>query len=310
MKIAFLFPGQGAQYVGMGEDIFERYEAAKQIYETASMISGIDLQSLSFIGPESRLKETENAQITIFTMSLAIFNILIEAGVKPDIVAGHSSGEYSAIVAAGALDMEDGIRLIKERGRIMSKAGKKYSGSMAAITGLSFEEIDDICRHERGSNYVDIANYNAPGQVVISGTKKGVDTVIQLARKKGARAVYLSVSGAFHSPLMREASLEFMEVLKNIKIKTPTCPVIGNVSASILLTSYEIMNEMKSHMLSPVKWYETIEGLFDMGIRKFIEVGPGKVLKGLVLRINREAEVYTTTNIRELDMTIKRVKRR
>lgn len=307
MKIAFLFPGQGSQDIGMGKDIFERHEAARLIYRTVSEISSVDIQGLSFTGPIARLKETENTQVAILAMSLSIFRILTEARIKPSVVAGHSSGEYSAIIASGALNVEDGIRLVRRRGQIMSEAGSKHPGVMAAVTGISFEEIDRLCTYSASSGYVSIANHNAPRQVVISGTMKGVDTVLQLARKDGAKAVYLSVSGAFHSLLMKEASLEFSEVLKGVKVKTPIYPIIGNVNASVLSSPSEIMNEMKTQMLSPVRWYETIKRMFDMGIQRFVEVGPGKVLKGLVLRINRKAEVYTTGAIRELDMTIKRL---
>lgn len=307
MKVAFLFPGQGSQYVGMGKDIFEKYESAQMVYRTTSEISGMDIAGLSFSGPSVRLKESKSAQVAILTMSLAIFRILTESGVRPDVIAGHSSGEYSAITASDALKIEDGIRLVKIRGEIMSEAGKKYPGVMAAINGPSFKEIDRLYRYSTNSGCVCIANHNAPGQVVISGTTKGVDAVMDLARKDGARGIYLPVSGAFHSPLMRDASLEFLEILKGIDVRDPVYPIMGNVNASILSNSSEIRDEMTVHMLSPVRWYESIKWMLDMGVQRFVEVGPGKVLKGLILRIDRKVDVYTTGTVREIDIAINRL---
>lgn len=313
MNVAFLFPGQGTQYVGMGKDIFEKYEPARMIYRTVSDRSGIDVAGLSFSGPASRLKKSENAQVAIVTMSLAIFHIITAAGIKPSIVAGHSLGEYSAIIAAGGLDIEDGAWLVSRRGEITSRPGIKFPGCMAAVSGLSSGEVEELCRYVEISGPVCVANYNTHRQFVISGEMNAVAAVIQMAREKGATAAYLPVSGAFHSPLMKEASLEFSELIigirgiRGIRIKDPVYPVIGNVKASTLTKSSEILEELTDQMSSPVRWCEMVEKMIAMGIQRFVEIGPGNVLKGLVLRINRRAEVFTTGSVRELEIAIERL---
>lgn len=307
MKVAFLFPGQGSQDVGMGKDIFEKYNVARMIYKTISEISNINVAELSFYGPVVKLKETENAQIAILTLSMAIFHIVTDAGLRPYIVAGHSLGEYSAIIAAGGLDIEDGIGLVRKRGQSMSNATIKSPGCMAAINGLNREEVEEFCKCVEPSAPVNIANYNSYKQFVISGTLNGVNAVVELARTKGAKVVHLPVSGAFHSSLMKEASVEFSEAVNGVKIKDLLYPVIGNVDASILTKPSDIVEEMKNHMVSPVKWYKSMEKILDMGIQKFVEIGPGNVLKGLLLRIYKNAEVFTTGSVRELDITIKRL---
>lgn len=309
MKVAFLFPGQGAQYVGMGKDIFEKYELARMIYSTASEISGIDIAGLSFSGPAARLREGVNAQVAIGTLSLAVFQVITAAGIRPSVLAGHSLGEYSAVIAAGGLNIDDGIRLVRRRGEIALRLDAKFSGGMAAISGLSLEEVEELCKHSEMFSSVCVANYNTYRQFVISGEMNGVAAVTQMAREKGARAVYLPVSGAFHSPLMNEASLDFARLFKEIKVKDPVYPIIGNVNASILTKSSEIIEEITGQMCSPVRWYETIEKMLDMGIQRFVEIGPGNVLKGIVLRIYRKAEVFTTGTVRELEFAIERVKR-
>jgi [acyl-carrier-protein] S-malonyltransferase len=307
MKVAFLFPGQGSESIGMGEDILARYATAMKTYKIASEISGLGIDSLSFAVPLTQSEKKENVQLAIVTMSLAVFNVLSGAGIKPTIAAGHSLGEYSALIASGALSIEEGTGLVKIRGQIMSKSNDKNACGMAAINGISFEQIKAICNDASKSAPVYVANYNSPRQIVISGTREGIDIAIKLSRKYGAKTIYLPVNGAFHSPLMEKAALEFSEAIKGVEVRDPVFPVMGGISASLLSNTSLIREEIINHMLSPVRWYDCILNMFDMGIQRFVEVGPGNVLKGLILRINRKAEVFTTGTVEDLNITIERL---
>jgi [acyl-carrier-protein] S-malonyltransferase len=307
MKIAFLFPGQGSQHVGMAKDIFEKYPAVQKIYNTVSELCRIDIAKLLFVGPASELKKSENAQIAILTMSLAIYQILTEAGINPLLMAGHSLGEYSALISAGAMNIKTGVKIVRKRGQLMAQACSDKPGAMAAINKISINKLENICKKVRDSDYVEISNYNSPEQYVISGTRQGVEAVALLAKTNGSKVIFLPVSGAFHSILMKEASDKFSEAIKNIDIRKAVCPIIGNVNASVLQSPSDIAEEMQKHMLSPVKWTESIQKMLNMGICTFIEVGPGHVLKGLILRIDRKAEVYTSRNVRELEFLFRKL---
>lgn len=305
MKTAFLFPGQGSQHVGMGKDIHEKYDAAKEVYALVSEISGVDVATISFSGPAARLRNSDNTQLAILTMSLAIFHVLIEKDVKPFVMAGHSLGEYSSIIASGAVNMKDGIMLVKKRGELMAKACLAHPGSMAAVIGLSSEEVATLCRLAENIGSVWPANLNTPAQIVASGTKPGVKEVMKLARKQKAKAIPLDVAGAFHSPLMASASLAFSEVVKDVAIRDPAHPVIGNRDASMLVNAEDLSREMGEHMLSCVQWSPSMEKMKEMGVEAFIEVGPKNVLKGLMLRMDRKAKVFTTGKVNELDRVIR-----
>ena len=310
MKVnaGFLFPGQGSQYAGMGKDIYGQYADARQVYDTVSEQSGIDVPELSFKRSDGRLKESEYAQIAIFTLSLAVLKILGSAGVVPPVVAGHSLGQYSALVACGALAMEDGIELVKERGKLMSEACRSFPGAMAAVEGLTREQVVALCAGKERSDTCWIANHNTRSQFVISGPREGVFTAINNAKQEGGRAILLPVSGAFHSPLMQGPSRRLNACIESLSINTPVCPIIGNVGATVLSGPHEIVAEMMHHMLSPVRWYESIETMLNRGTTRYLEVGPGSVLKGLVLRIRRTAEVCTTSTLRELEITLERTR--
>jgi len=304
MKTAFLFPGQGSQYIGMGNDIFEGCGIAQDIYKTVSEVSGINIPAISFSGHAEKLRESQNAQLATLTMSLAIFHVITAKGIKPDIIAGHSMGEYSAIIAAKGMDIKEGIVLIKKRGELMSQKNTKLEGAMAAITGLPLQEIEAVLSDEAD---ICIANHNTPTQFVLSGAKACIYKVTLLLKKKGAKVIILPVEGAFHSPLMQNAATKFHEFLNGICVKDLSYPLIGNVKASPISQSSEIMEEMKRHMLSPVRWCDTIKKMLDMGITRFVEIGPGNVLKGLILRIHRTAEVFTTGSLRELEKTTEKL---
>ena len=304
MKTAFLFPGQGSQYIGMGNDIFQGCRIAQDIYKTVSDVSGIDIAATSFLGHPDRLKESQNAQLATLTMSLAVFHAMTMRGINPDLIAGHSMGEYSAIIAAKGMEIEEGIVLIRRRGCLMSKKDMKSEGAMAAVSGLPLQEIEaTLCEKDA----VCIANYNTPSQFVLSGEKSCLYARTALLKEKGAKIIFLPVGGAFHSPLMRDASTAFHEFLKEVQVKDLSYPLIGNVKASLISKSSEVMEEMKSHMLSPVRWYDTVKKMLDMGIMRFVEIGPGHVLKGLMLRIHRKAEVFTTGSLMELENTIEKL---
>jgi [acyl-carrier-protein] S-malonyltransferase len=304
MKAAFVFPGQGSQYVGMGKDIYDRYEKAKDLYQVASEICHRDVPNLSFFGPERVLRDSRNAQISIMTLSLAILEILKDHNIIPDIIAGHSVGQYAAIVASEALDLNEGLRLVARRGEIMSNVGNKPPGTMAAINGLTFEEVERLRRAAEEVGPVCVANHNTKTQHVVSGAVEAVGRVVDLATKHGGKAVHLPVSGAFHSPLMQDAAIQFEKVIEELSVKTPKYMLIGNSGADLLQSSTEVRYEMMRHMMSPVRWCETIERMLEQGFHTFVEVGPGRVLKGLILRIWRHARVYTTGTANELSMAI------
>lgn len=288
-KKAFVFPGQGSQFVGMGKNIYNTYSEAKDIFERANEIMGINLTNICFEGPEDKLKQTQITQPAIYVHSMAIFEILKNKNYKPDAVAGHSLGEYSALVSAGALSFEAGLKLVKIRGALMQKAGIKNPGTMAALIGLNPGQVNDICASVNGVGIVCAANYNSPGQVAISGEIKAVHAAMEVAKERGARRVVeLVVSGAFHSPLMQTAQEGLAKALSEINISDAKIPVYTNVSASATNAAEEIRDLLFKQLSHPVRWVEIIQNMIASGINAFYEVGPGKVLSGLIKRINGE----------------------
>lgn len=300
-NIAFLYPGQASQYVGMGKDLYEKFNRAKEIFDQANELLGFDLRTICFEGPGEELKQTRVTQPAIFVHSIIVTELLAEQNIRPAMAAGHSLGEYSALVAAGAISFEHGLRIVKQRGELMQQAGEKQSGTMAAIIGLSGQDVVEICREARSAGIVEAANFNSPLQVAISGSHEGIARASELAQQRGAKKVMpLVVSGAFHSPLMESAQQELKATLMEIDIQTAKFPVYANVTALPVKNPDEIRQMLYKQLTHPVRWVETIENMISDGADDFYEVGPRNVLAGLLKRINRSYPVQAKGRVEEI----------
>jgi len=290
---AFLFPGQGSQSVGMGRALSERYPEARAVFEEADRIVGFALSKLCFEGPADELTKTENTQPALLATSVAAFRVLETRGLKPAAAAGHSAGEYAAHVAAGSLSLAEGLRLIRRRGEAMAGAGKERPGTMAAVLGLSAEQIQELLRKMDAPRDLAAANYNAPGQVVLSGTPEAVARASEEALRAGAKKVVpLSVSAAFHSPLMEAASRDLNEAITRAPIARASFPVYANVTAAPVTEPETIRDALRKQLLSPVLWEQTMRAMRESGIRQYVEVGNGRVLRGLVRGVDKEAALF------------------
>ncbi|MBP6356356.1 MAG: ACP S-malonyltransferase [Paludibacter sp.] len=284
---AYVFPGQGAQFVGMGKDLYEQSALAKEYFEKANDILGYRITDLMFDGTPEDLKQTKVTQPAVFLHSV-ISALVLGEEFKPDMVAGHSLGEFSALVAAGALTFEDGLKLVYARAMAMQKACESEPSTMAAVLGLRDEEVEEVCESIKDAIVVP-ANYNCPGQLVISGSIEGIDKACVLLKEKGAkRALKLPVGGAFHSPLMQPASEELQAAINATNFKTPICPVYQNVNAYPQTNPDDIKQNLIAQLTAPVRWTQTVKNMITDGADEFIELGPGDVLKGLVKKINPE----------------------
>lgn len=289
MKKAYVFPGQGSQFPGMGKELYEKYDKAKEMFEKANEILGFRISDIMFNGTEEELKQTKVTQPAIFLHSVILAELMGD-DFKPDMVAGHSLGEFSALVAAGAMNFEDGLKLVSKRAMAMQKACELQESTMAAIIGLDQHSIIDICQNiTKDGETVVPANFNNPQQIVISGTKKGIERAVEMMQAMGAkRAIVLNVSGAFHSPLMEPARVELQEAINETKIEEPVCPVYQNATAEPAIHPMDIKMNLISQLTSPVLWTQSVENMIADGAEEFIEVGPGNVLQGLVKKINRK----------------------
>jgi len=286
---AYVFPGQGSQYVGMGKDLFAQHAASRELMERADRILGFGLSAICFGGPEDALRQTKNTQPAIFLHSVALFTA---TGGRPGMVAGHSLGEYSALVAAGALAFDDALRLVRLRGELMQKAGEDHPGTMAAVVGLPPQAVEEVCREASAAGVVQPANFNSPGQIVISGSVAGVRRGMELAKARGAKMVKeLVVSGAFHSPLMAGAEAGLRAALDATAIQDARIPVYANVSAGPVRDAATIRDLLCRQLTSPVRWEESVLNMVRDGATEFTEVGPGKVLQGLIKRCAPHAAV-------------------
>jgi len=297
-RTAGLFPGQGSQAVGMGQELVERFQLARDTFAEADDLLGFALSALCFAGPAEELKRTSVVQPALVTISTACWRVLASRDFQCDAVAGHSLGEYSALVAAGALAFPDALRLVRRRGELMEEAAAHAPGGMAAILGLSDAEVRELCEDvAKDHGTLVAANFNSPGQVVVSGTSDAIAAARNAAKECGARAIPLAVSGPFHSPLMREAADAFAEVLATVPIAVPSIPVIPNVTADPTTDPAIIRDALERQITGAVQWIRTVYAMRDMGIQRFVEIGPGSVLSGLVQRTSPEVQVC---NVMEL----------
>ncbi|AWE06642.1 [acyl-carrier-protein] S-malonyltransferase [Lysinibacillus sp. 2017] len=293
-KIAFIFPGQGSQSVGMGADFVTNDENSKRFYDRADAALGFSLTDIMLNGPQEKLTLTYHAQPALLTSGVMIANKLQQAGVKPHFVAGHSLGEYSALVVANVLSFDAAVQTVHKRGVFMDEAVPAGQGAMAAILALDGDKLAAICQEvSAAGEVVQVANFNCPGQIVISGTKQGVDEACSKAKEAGAkRALPLVVSGPFHSSLMQQAADQLAQIIDNLSLQTPTIPVVSNVTAELLSDVPHIKRELVAQVTSSVLWEQNVKKLIAEGVTVFIECGPGKVLSGLVKKIDRNVQTY------------------
>jgi len=294
-RIAFVFPGQGSQYVGMGKSLYEASEAARQVFHQADQVLGFALTKLMFEGPDNELEDTINAQPAILTLSVACLAALKEKwtglgnAIQPIFVAGHSLGEYSALVAAEVLDFSDALTLVRERGRLMKQTGEERPGGMAAVVGLDRPTLDAICAEAGAHGLIVVANTNTADQMVISGELPALDRAVGLAREQGARAVVpLRITIASHSPLMQQAALQLANVLAAIELKDPVTPMMASIQGRILTTADDIRQHMVTQLELPVEWTHSVREMIESGVDTFVEIGPGQVLSRLIRKISRD----------------------
>jgi [acyl-carrier-protein] S-malonyltransferase len=307
-KLAFLFPGQGSQYSGMGKELAERYPAARSVFDEADNALGFSVSDLCFNGTEDALKLTANTQPAILAMSVATYRVLAEKGITPHFVAGHSLGEFSALVAAGGLEFADAVRLVRRRGEYMQSAVPEGVGAMAAILGLAPAQVTELCRKASGGQVVAPANLNSPEQTVISGHAEAVKRAVELASAGGAkRAVMLAVSAPFHSALMVPAAQRLESDLRAVKFHTLRVPLVTNTDAEITTSGDEARESLIRQVSLPVRWEESIRVLVEEGVNTFVEVGPGRVLTGLLRQIDRSVHVFNVEDEKSLHSTVERL---
>lgn len=309
MKIGFLFPGQGAQSIGMGKDLYENYQEVRDIYENVHKITGVDIKKITFDGTEQELSKTQNTQIAVLTMSLSILKLLEKKGINAEISAGLSLGEYTALIYSKCISFEDGVKLVKKRGEYMQNLLPEGDWAMAAILGLEDEKVEEVCK-KVVDGFVVPVNYNTQGQVVISGEKTAVEQAEIIAKEMGAKKVrILKTSGPFHTKKLIEASNALRKDLEKININKFKTKVVKNINGDIYKDEENIKDILAEHMISPVKFSKCLETMLKMGIDTFVEIGPGKTLSGFVKRIKTEKEIkiYNICDVKSLENTLKEI---
>lgn len=292
-QVAFMFPGQGSQDIGMGKSFYDAYPEIKDMFQEADEVLDFSLSEIMFNGPKETLTATQNAQPALLLNSIAIHTLLIESEVQPVMAVGHSLGEYSALVAAGAISLQEAVQLVQTRGKLMEEAFPSGKGAMAAVLGLSGEKVEETLVSMETNEIVDLANINCPGQIVISGTREGIDIATAVLKEAGAKRVLpLNVSGPFHSRLMKAANEKFSEKLETISITDANIPVYANVTGSPVTEHEKIKELLIKQLYSPVRFEESIRNMIDAGVDAFVEVGNGKVLSGLVKKIDRKIPTF------------------
>lgn len=307
MKIGFLFPGQGAQSIGMGKDLYDEYEEYRNVYKKVEKITGVNVENITFNSSEEVLSQTKNTQICILTMSLAILELLKKENIEVIASSGLSLGEYSALINSGSISFEDGVKIVKTRGELMQNLCPKGNWSMLAVLGLDEETVTNVC-NEITNGFVAPANFNCPGQIVISGEKQGVDEASQKLKKAGAkRIIELKTSGPFHTKMLEKASIELRKELENVKINSFETKVIKNLDGKEYTNNDNVREILSKHIINPVKFEQSLRTMIDMGIDTFIEIGPGKTLSGFVKKIDRNLNVFNINDIESYKKTISEI---
>ncbi len=301
MKTAFIFSGQGAQYAGMGKELYDNFECVKNVFDSADEALGLKITDICF-NEDERLNETEYTQPAILTMSTAVLKLMEEKGLKADYVAGLSLGEYSALVASGVMEFTQAVQLVRKRGRFMTEAVPKGQGGMCAVLNLSAELIQEACNEASDAGRVMIANYNCPGQIAIAGDLKAVEKASQIVLEKGAkRAVMLNVSGPFHTSLLKPASDKLSVELESININDMNIPVITNLTGDLVESKDQIKDILTKQVMNPVKWEQSVRKMIDLGVDTFIEMGPGRTLSSFVKKISKEVKVFNVEDLKTLE---------
>lgn len=308
MKTAFIFSGQGSQYAGMGKELYDNYKCVKEVFDKADEVLDFKVTEMCF-GEDERLNETEYTQPALLTMSYAVYKLMEEKGLRADYVAGLSLGEYSAHAVSGTMNFEEAVKLVRKRGKFMTEAVPKGEGAMCAVLSLDADKIQEACNEVSGTGRCMIANYNAPGQIVIAGDKEAVEKASELVKEKGAkRAVMLNVSGPFHTSLLKPAADKLSEELNNIELKNMTIPVVTNLTAEVVEDKNQVKDILTKQVMNPVKWEQSVKKMIELGVDTFVEMGPGKTLSSFVKKAAKEVgadvAIYNVEDLKTLEKTL------